>query len=57
MMVLRRSQYENMSKEELIEQVVSHDDVAAKLSKLTKRFDEFSGKYKTLHSELKVLSH
>ena len=56
-MVLRRSQYENMSKEELIEQVVSHDDVAAKLSKLTKRFDEFSGKYETLHFELKVLSH
>ena len=31
-MVLTRSQYENMSKEELIEQLVSHDDIAAKLS-------------------------
>ena len=53
-MVLTRSQYENMSKEELIEQLVSHDDIAAKLSELTKRFDEFSDKYKALHSELKI---
>ena len=53
-MVLTRSQYENMSKEELIEQLVSHDDIAAKLSELTKRFDEFSDKYEALHSELKI---
>ena len=53
-MVLTRSQYENMSKEELIEQLVSHDDIAAKLSELTKRFDEFSDKYEVLHSELKI---
>ena len=52
-MVLTRSQYENMSKEELIEQLVSHDDIAAKLSELTKRFDEFSDKYETL-PELKI---
>ena len=53
-MVLTRSQYENMSEEELIEQLVSHDDIAAKLSELTKRFDEFFDKYETLHSELKI---
>ena len=53
-MALTRSQYENMSKEELIEQLVSHDDIAAKLSELTKRFDEFSDKYEALHSELKI---
>ena len=53
-MVLTRSQYENISKEELIEQDVSHDDIAAKLSELTKRFDEFSYKYETLHFELKI---
>ena len=33
-----------MSKEQLIEQLISHDDIAAKLSDLTKRFDEFSDK-------------
>ena len=43
-----------MSKEELIEQLVNNDDIAAKLSELTKRFDEFSNKYETLHSELKI---
>ena len=53
-MVLTRSQYEKMSKKELIEQLVSHDDIAAKLPELTKRFDEFSDKYEALHSELKI---
>ena len=53
MMVLTRSQLE-MSKEELIEQLVSHDDRVVKLSELTKRFDEFSDKYEALHSELKI---
>ena len=53
-MVFTRSQYENMSSEELIEQLCSHDDIAGKLPELTKRFDEFSGKYETLHSELKI---
>ena len=43
-----------MSKEELIKQLVSYVDIAAKLSELTKKFDEISDKYKTLHSELKI---
>ena len=53
-MVLTRNQNENMSKEELIEKLVSHDDIAAKSSELLKRFDEFSDKHKTLHSEFKI---
>ena len=53
-MVLTHSQYENMSKEELIEQLNSHDDIAAKLPELNKRFDEFPEKYEALHSELKI---
>ena len=53
-MVVTQSQYENMSKEELIEQLVSHDDIAAKLSELNKRSDEFSDKYEALHFELKI---
>ena len=43
-----------MSKEELIKQLVSHDDIAAKLSEPTKRFDEFFDKYEALRSELKI---
>ena len=53
-MVITRSQYKNMLKEELIKHFVSHDDIAAKLSELTKRFDEFSDKYEALHSEFKI---
>ena len=33
-----------MSKEELIQQLVSHDDIEAKLFELTKRFNEISDK-------------
>ena len=43
-----------MSKEELIEQPLNHDDIAAKLSELTKRIDGFSDKHETVHSELKT---
>ena len=53
-MVFTHSQYKYTSKEELIEQLISHDDIAAKLSELTKRFDEFSDKYEALHSEFKI---
>ena len=53
-MVLTRIEFENISKQELIEQLVSHDDIVAKFSKLTKRFDKFSDKYETFHSELKI---
>ena len=53
-MVLTHSQYENMLKEELIEQLVIHDDIVVKLSEITKRFDEYSDKYETLYSELKI---
>ena len=52
-MVLTCNQYKNMSKEELIEQCVSHDDIANKLSGLTKKFDKFCDKYESLRSELK----
>ena len=53
-MVPTHSQYKDILKKVLIEQLVNHDDIAAKLSELTKRFDEFSDKYETLHSELKI---
>ena len=53
-MVLTRSRYKNMSKEKLIEQLVRLNDIAAKLSEFTKISDEFSDKYETLHSEVKI---
>ena len=36
----------------LIEPLVTHDNLAVKLSEITKRFDEFFDKYETLYSEL-----
>ena len=56
-MVLTRSQYENMSKEELI-QVLTNinsnfvNDINAKLTELSDRFNEFKSKYDKIYSEL-----
>ena len=58
-MVLTRSQYKNMLKEELIEQLVSHDDIATKLSELTKRFDSLllEHVYQVEHNAVSNLQH
>ena len=47
-MVLTRSQYENMNKEELIQEFTDRN----KLTDLSKKFDEFTLKYDKVHSEL-----
>ena len=56
-MVLTRSQYENMSKEELIQELTNINssfvnDINAKLSDLSNRFNEFTSKYDKVFSEL-----
>ena len=38
-MVRTRSQLENLSKEELIEELITVDDISSKLSDLSNRFD------------------
>ena len=53
-MVLTRSQYENMSKEDLIQELTDInsnfvDDIKAKL---TDKFNEFTSKYDKVYSEL-----
>ena len=55
-MVLTRSQYENMSKE-LIQELTSINssfvnDVNAKLTDLSDRFNEFTSEYDNVYSEL-----
>ena len=40
-MVRTRSQLENLSKEELIEELITVDDITSKISDLTNRFDDF----------------
>ena len=49
-----RSQPENLSKEELIDKLISAEDISSKLSDLTSRFDDFLRLYEILNSELTV---
>ena len=56
-MVLTRSQYENMSKEELIQELTNINssfvnDINAKLTDLSDRFNEFTSKYDKVYSKL-----
>ena len=56
-MVLTRSQYENMSKEELVQELTDINysfvnDINAKLTNLSERFNEFTSKYDKVYSEL-----
>ena len=56
-MVLTRTQYENMSKEELIQDLTNinssfANDINAKLTDLSDRFNEFTSKYDKVCSEL-----
>ena len=56
-MVLTRSQYENMSKEELIQELTNINssfvnDINAKLTDLSDRLNEFTTKYDRVYSEL-----
>ena len=56
-MVLTRSQYENMSKEELIKELTDINssfvsDINTKLGNLSEKLNEFSSKYDMVYSEL-----
>ena len=56
-MVLTHSQYENMSKEELIQELSDINssfvnDINAKLTGLSEKFNEFTSKYDKVYSEL-----
>ena len=53
-MVQTRSQLENLSKEELIEELTSVEEISSKLSHLISHFNDFLRRYKILSSELAV---
>ena len=53
-MVFTRSQIENLSREELIEELVKFSDITYRLKELTNKFDDFSKKYEELKSDLVV---
>ena len=47
-MIRTRSQLENLSKEELTDELISVEDISSKLSVLTSRFDDFLRRYEVL---------
>ena len=53
-MVRTRSQLENISKEELIDELISVEDISSKLSDPTSPFDDFLRQYEILSLELAV---
>ena len=53
-MIRTRSQLENLSEEELIEELISVEDVSSKLFDLTSRLDDFLRQFKILSLELTV---
>ena len=53
-MVRTRSQLEHLSKDELIDELMSLEDISSKLANLKTRFDDFSRRFEVLSSELAV---
>ena len=53
-MVRTRSQLENLSKEELIEELITVDDITSKISDLTNRFDDFLRRFEVVSSDLAI---
>ena len=47
-MVRTRSQLENLSKEELIEELIIVDDITSKISDLTNRLDDFLRRFEVV---------
>ena len=45
---------ENLSKGELIEKLITVDDIASKISDLTNQFDDFLGRFEVASSELAI---
>ena len=54
-MVVTRYQFENLSKDELIDRLLQVENIDDKLEHLNnKRFNDILGQYNELHSELQV---
>ena len=51
-MVQTRSQLENLSKEELIEELITVEDITLKRSDLSNRFDDFLRRFEVVSSDL-----
>ena len=52
--VYTRSQTENISRDELVEELLKLSDVSSKLSELTEKFNDFMSKHDKVYSELQI---
>ena len=55
MAVLTRAQIENMSKEELVDELLKSSEISSKLDNVTLALEEFTLKYNQMYSELAVV--
>ena len=53
-MVLTRSKLKELSKEELIEKLLSFDNLSEKINDLTEKMDNFATKFDRVFSELQI---
>ena len=53
-MIRTRSQLENLSKEEPIEELITVDDTSSKLSGLSNRFDDFVSRFEVVSSDVAI---
>ena len=53
-MIRTRSQLEHVSKDELIDELLSIEDISSKVANLMTQFDNFSQRFEILFSELVV---
>ena len=53
-MVFTRSKLNELSKEELIEQLLSFDNLSEKINDLTKKMDDFASKFNRVFSVLQI---
>ena len=53
-MVFTKSELNDLSKEELIEELLSFDNLSEKINDLTKKMDDFATKFDRAFSELQI---
>ena len=53
-MVFTRSKLNELSKEELIKELLSFDNLSEKINYLTKKMDDFASKFDRVFSELQI---
>ena len=53
-MVFTRTKLDELSKEELIEEFLSFDNLSEKINDLTKKMDDFASKFDRVFSELQI---